>query len=188
MHLLFNMLMFRELGGLIERRYGSLRYASLVLVLAVASGLTQYAVVSPYFLGMSGVLFGLFGYAWVQGRLNPIGFGFVLSSQTVLILMGWFILCFTGLMGPIANWAHTGGLVFGAAISWVVAKRTGAGFMERQRQFVEALGDQDEPLHRCHTCGRTEKSAPSQEFRVSSIDGEEYCVEHLPVWGNKATG
>lgn len=42
------------------------------------------------------------------------------------------------------------------------------------RQSVE-----EEPLHRCESCGRTDASHPDLEFRVSS-DGHEYCREHLP--------
>lgn len=34
-------------------------------------------------------------------------------------------------------------------------------------------------LHHCHTCHRTENTAPDLYFRVAA-DGEEYCMEHLP--------
>jgi Predicted membrane protein len=34
-------------------------------------------------------------------------------------------------------------------------------------------------LHRCEACGRTEVSNPELEFRVS-VDGNEYCTDHLP--------
>ncbi len=49
----------------------------------------------------------------------------------------------------------------------------------RRKRFVEANVDEDEALHRCTVCGRTEQVAPDLEFRVAK-DGEEYCVEHLP--------
>lgn len=179
-HLLFNLLLFRELGMLLERRYGSLRYLGLFLVLALVSCMTQYLFVGPFFFGMSGVIFGLFGYTWVQGRLNPAGFGFVLSNQTVAVLMIWFVLCFTNIFGPIANAAHTGGLVLGMLISWIVAKKSDRKFLERRRQFQAAFTSAMEPLHRCHICGITEQTSPNTDFRVSSLDGEEYCMAHLP--------
>lgn len=34
-------------------------------------------------------------------------------------------------------------------------------------------------MHRCAKCGRTEASDPELDFRVS-VDGEEYCSDHLP--------
>ena len=48
----------------------------------------------------------------------------------------------------------------------------------RQRFEVQSRSDA-EPLHRCTTCGATELSDPTLEFRVAS-DGEEYCTPHLP--------
>jgi membrane associated rhomboid family serine protease len=48
----------------------------------------------------------------------------------------------------------------------------------RQRFEIQARPD-DEPLHKCATCGATELTDASLEFRVAS-DGEEYCIAHLP--------
>ena len=51
---------------------------------------------------------------------------------------------------------------------------------ERRRRFeLESRAAESEPLHRCATCGATENSDPSLEFRVAR-DGEEYCLAHLP--------
>ena len=50
----------------------------------------------------------------------------------------------------------------------------------RRRRFVAAARQpDDEALHRCAVCGKTEFDSPDLEFRVSR-DGEEYCAEHLP--------
>ena len=50
----------------------------------------------------------------------------------------------------------------------------------RQERFEAAARHVDEePLHRCEVCGRTEFVAPDLEFRVAR-DGHEYCAEHLP--------
>ena len=67
---------------------------------------------------MSGVVYGLLGYIWIQGLRN-LGFGYVLHKQTVIMMLGWFILCWTGILGPIANWAHTAGLAIGIAWGYV---------------------------------------------------------------------
>ena len=43
---------------------------------------------------------------------------------------------------------------------------------------LPASGD-EESLHHCKACGRTEISHPDLHFRVAA-SGEEYCLEHLP--------
>jgi membrane associated rhomboid family serine protease len=49
----------------------------------------------------------------------------------------------------------------------------------RRQRFEIQSRSAEEPLHRCTTCGATEASDPSLEFRVAR-DGEEYCIAHLP--------
>ncbi|MEP6808862.1 MAG: rhomboid family intramembrane serine protease [Chthoniobacterales bacterium] len=49
----------------------------------------------------------------------------------------------------------------------------------RRRRFEVQTRNEDEPLHRCSTCGATELSDVRLEFRVAK-DGEEYCMAHLP--------
>jgi hypothetical protein len=56
--------------------------------------------------------------------------------------------------------------------------------VRRQRFDAQSRSD-EEPLHRCVTCGATEMSDPSLEFRVAR-DGEEYCIAHLPRPANSA--
>lgn len=55
----------------------------------------------------------------------------------------------------------------------------------RRQRFEIQSRSEDEPLHRCTTCGATEISDPSMEFRVAR-DGEEYCIAHLPRSANAA--
>jgi len=49
----------------------------------------------------------------------------------------------------------------------------------RRQRFEAQSRSEEEPLHRCATCGATEISDPNLEFRVAR-DGEEYCLAHLP--------
>jgi len=114
-HILFNMWWLVDLGTAIERRQRSWLLAVMVLVLAAGSNTLQYLLgSSPAFGGMSGVVYGLFAYIWLRGRLDPPS-GYAVSTQSVYWMIGFYVLCWTGLLGPVANLAHTGGLALGAA-------------------------------------------------------------------------
>jgi len=74
----------------------------------------EYAVSGPTtFGGMSGVVYGLFSFIWIRGRLDP-SFPYRMPQQLVTFMLIWLGLGFTGWVGPIANWVHTGGLISGA--------------------------------------------------------------------------
>ena len=115
LHLLFNMMWLWDMGRALELLKGRLFLGVFVAVTGIASNIAQYVITqSPNFGGMSGVVYALLGYVWMQGRFNR-AFGFALHQSTVVMMIGWFVLCWTGLLGPIANWAHTGGLLIGMA-------------------------------------------------------------------------
>jgi len=121
MHILFNMLWLRDLGSMIEGRRGSGLFVALVLVLAVTSNVGQYLVSGPTFGGMSGVVYGLLGYAWMQGKFNPRS-QLALHPQTVTMMLIWFVLCLSGAIGHIANTAHAVGLGVGVAWGYLAAQ------------------------------------------------------------------
>src|SRR5688572_4074379 len=108
---------------MIETRKGSIALALAVIVTAIIGGFVEYYLPKPSqpharFGGMSGVNYALFGYAWVMGRTQPhLGIG--LAPQTATVMMFWLVLCFTGLVGPVANAAHVAGLVCGAGFAYV---------------------------------------------------------------------
>lgn len=118
LHLIFNMMWLYQLGRLIEWRRGSLRVLLFTLLIALCSNYLQYLISGPSFGGMSGVVYGLFGYVWIKSLLDPNS-GFLLPPFTVQFMIGWLFLCFTGLMGPVANTAHLVGLVSGIVIAAV---------------------------------------------------------------------
>lgn len=126
LHILFNMFWLHDLGGQIEKRKGPKFFISFILLIALVSNLTQFTLTGPAFGGMSGVVYGLFGYVWVKTRLDPAD-GFRLDPMVAMIMFGFFLICFTGVFGGIANWAHAGGLAVGLAWGYGSAYRWNQG-------------------------------------------------------------
>ena len=140
-HIFFNMWWLKDLGSMIEGRQSPNYLIVLVLVLAVGSNLTQFYLGGylsghpfhlnghivgyggPSFGGMSGVIYGLLGFIWIRGKLDP-GSGLFLHPTNVTIMIVWFLFCLTpwstGVLGSgVANGAHAGGLVMGMAWGWL---------------------------------------------------------------------
>ena len=122
LHIVFNMYWLYVLGGLIETKEKNWKYGFLIFFAAVFSNLIQYWVSGPAFGGMSGVVYALFAYIWLSSRLNPMS-GYWVRRDLVVWMLGWFVLCFTGFLGPVANFAHLGGLLMGALFAGLSAWR-----------------------------------------------------------------
>lgn len=122
LHLFFNMYWMFVLAPAIEVRRGTVRFGLIVLILALGSNLLQYRLSGPAFLGMSGVVYGIFGYMWVKRLLGtdttyPLNDGIIFLMLLVLAL--GFFGAMDGMMGAkIANGAHLGGLLAGMAIGY----------------------------------------------------------------------
>lgn len=121
MHILFNMLWLKDLGSMIETRKSSWLLLVMVLVIAAISNVGQYLASGPSFGGMSGVVYGLLGYIWMQGKFNPAS-GLALHQQTVTLMIVWFFLCLSGFMGNIANTAHAVGAIVGIGWGYTAAR------------------------------------------------------------------
>ncbi len=120
LHILFNMMWLRDLGSKVEFVRGTRRFVVLVLVIAIASNVAQllwvgkYGIpfLAPRFGGMSGVVFGLIGYAWMKGKTQPqLGLG--LSPDQVVWSILWMLLCIGGGFGAVANTVHVVGFATG---------------------------------------------------------------------------
>lgn len=122
MHIAFNLLWLYQLGSAIEQRQSSLRMLVLVLIIAFLSNLSQFYWSGPIFGGMSGVVYGLLSYVWAQGKFNPQS-GLGLDKNIAIMMMVWFIVCWLGLVGNIANMAHTTGLICGIVLGILYSPR-----------------------------------------------------------------
>jgi GlpG protein len=122
---------------LTERLEGTRRYFWLILACAVGSHLPQGLLPenllgirglsgSPNFVGISGVVLGLFGYIATKTYLRK-DIGFSLSAQSYFMVG---LILFLGFAGDVAgnignlrmaNFAHLGGLLTGAVLGWVLS-------------------------------------------------------------------
>lgn len=139
-HILFNMLWLFLLGSQLELRYGTARFALLVVLVAAPSHLCQFffpavaleagrlVVPPPMPLsgGMSGVVYGLFGFVWMKAVYEP-GCGLYVSPTNIVVMIVWLIVCMTGAIGPVGNTAHLAGLAAGMLSGYVSAWWNGFG-------------------------------------------------------------
>jgi GlpG protein len=122
LHLVFNMWWMKDLGSAIESVKGPRILLGLAFTISILSNVAQFFMSGPRFGGMSGVVFGLLGYMWMQGKFNPRG-TLRLNPQTVQFMMIWFVICLTGMVGPVANTVHGVGAFVGMAWGFISAKR-----------------------------------------------------------------
>ena len=112
LHLLFDMVWLFIFGTMIESRQSTWRLLLLVLTIAAPSNLAEYFMSGPRFFGMSGVVYGLFGYIWMKGKYDPDS-GYYIQPQTIVMMLIWFFLCLFKVIPNIANTVHAVGLAVG---------------------------------------------------------------------------
>ncbi len=112
MHLGFNCLWLYSLGTMFERAHSSWRLLFFTLVFGTGGVIAEVVASGHPAIGLSGVVYGLFGYLWIRGKYDP-QFAVQIPRSSVMWMVVWYVLGF-GLL-QVANGAHTFGLVFGAA-------------------------------------------------------------------------
>ncbi len=117
-HLLFNLIWWWDLGGLIERTQSKMQLLGVFLATALLSNLGQSLAFgnANNFGGLSGVVYGLLGYVWLYPLANP-KVGFRLNTAIVAFMIGWLVVGYSGILdniiGKMANDAHLIGLLTG---------------------------------------------------------------------------
>jgi GlpG protein len=120
-HLAFDIYWFWVFGTFVEGIFGHWRMLALLFLFAVPSSAAEYAL-STGGVGLSGVVYGLFGMLWVLSR-RDIRFASSVDARTIAMFVAWFFLCIaatTAHIMEIGNVAHAAGaavgLLLGAAI------------------------------------------------------------------------
>ncbi len=115
-HLVFNLLMFHDLGCQVEKKLGRWQFLGMFLAFAACANFAE-AAFGPlrFFGGLSGVVYGFLGFVWVQ-TLSSTPKGYHLRGATILILLAWFALGIVQIDLPVTNFANGGGLVAGMVL------------------------------------------------------------------------
>jgi len=131
-HLAFNCLWIYILGQKIELYDGHFKFIALVIFSSLLANYTQHIFSeSSLFGGLSGVIYGMFGYCMII-ELETKNERYGLPPAIYLFMLIWMLLGFLGVLtifgfGNIANYAHLGGLVggliFGMVTKWITVIR-----------------------------------------------------------------
>ena len=124
-HLAFNALWMFRFGMLLEGRLGAARFGGLFIVLAVGSAAAERALFGGG-VGLSGVVYGLFGYLWAARRAGETYAADAADQRTTALFVGWFFFCiaatYTGVLA-IANVAHGMGALLGVLVGTAASRR-----------------------------------------------------------------
>jgi membrane associated rhomboid family serine protease len=115
-HILFNMWALWVIGPALERLLGRTRFLAMYFLSALGGSVLVYLLtaVNVPTLGASGAIFGLFGATLVLSRKLNFDMKWI-AGLIVINLVITFVV-------PSISWqGHVGGLLTGAAVSWVYA-------------------------------------------------------------------
>lgn len=121
MHIVMNGFWWWVLGREVEVKDGHFTLVWLTLILAVGAGFAQYLAVGPYFAGLSGVVYGLMGWAWTrqtfkatQYQLPSWLFPFMIVSMVVIMMVDGAVMDFN-----IGHESHLAGAVLGVVLGFI---------------------------------------------------------------------
>lgn len=121
LHLLFNMLWLVQLGRVLERTLPQAVYLAFMIAAAAVGSATEMLVSGTTGIGMSGVVYAMFGLLWA-GRGYDASWRAIATLGTLQYLVGWGLFCIVATYLhwlPVANGAHAGGFLFGLCIGYL---------------------------------------------------------------------
>ena len=178
----FALYMFYMMSGALEGYWGAFRYNLFLLIgyaLTVgAAFVTPGSPVTNLFLGASVFL----AFAYLNPDFEFILFFILPVKVKWLALLAWVGYGVTFFLGAwparLQILASVGNFLVFFAGDILSGLRHGQRVMARRAlEFAEA----GEPRHRCHDCGKTDRTNPELDFRYcSKCAGDQcYCPEHM---------
>ena len=121
LHLVFNLYWLILLGRFMERSLPVWAYVGFLAASAVVGSATEIIVSGSTGIGASGVVYAMMGLMWA-GRGRYPEWRAVATNDNLRLFVLWGLFCVGATyfhLLSIANGAHGGGFVFGAAIGWL---------------------------------------------------------------------
>ena len=128
LHILFNMVAFRQIAHLVLQEYGTYRMLILYTFSGITGFLVSYLAGVSFTIGASAAVCGLIGATLYYGRSRGGVYGQAIFRQIGGWALGLFLF---GLLVPgVNNWGHGGGICAGVILGFLL------GYQERARESL----------------------------------------------------
>jgi rhomboid protease GluP len=118
LHIGFNLFWLLRIGLWVRELFGAARFWIIYTLAGVCGSLVSILAGTPFFVGASGAIFGLFGALIYYGRYCGGTFGSSMFRQiSILALIG---LLFGFTVPGVDNWGHLGGFAGGLIVAFLV--------------------------------------------------------------------
>jgi len=117
LHLAFNLYWLWKLGSIVEPIFDLAATAVIMVLLGMISMGAEWAFLAGG-IGLSGIVYGLWGLLWALDRYNP-NYAGVMDERTTTLFVVWFFICIAATAAgtmAIANIAHGAGALAGATL------------------------------------------------------------------------
>ena len=124
LHLIFNLCWLWVFGTKVEDEFGHARTLGIYVLLAAGSNTAEQALFYGG-VGLSGVVYGLFGLLWVLSSRDS-RFRDSVDRGTIQLMVGWFFLCIVLTITDVMKVGNVGdgaGCVLGALLGWTIGLR-----------------------------------------------------------------
>jgi membrane associated rhomboid family serine protease len=118
-HIFSNLFMLWQLGPMLEKMLGRLRFAVLYLLSALGGGVAVWVLGAPgsATLGASGAVLGLVGALLVISKARGLDITWIIGYVAITAVLSFIV--------PNISWeGHLGGFVTGAAVAWLFLQET----------------------------------------------------------------
>ncbi len=125
-HILFNMLAFRQLATLVVREYGVYRMFAIYTLSGIIGFRISYLAGVTFTIGASAAICGLMGSILYYGKSRGGIYGQAIYKQVVGWAVGLFLFGF--IVPGINNWGHGGGIGAGIVLGFFL------GYIEKKEE------------------------------------------------------